>query len=407
MHKKSGRKISLSIQIFIALILGVIVGVLLQNRPEIANTFIKPFGTVFLNLIKLVIVPLVFSSIVVGTADIGDLSKLGKIGLKTFIFFMVTTVFAIIIGLFFANIFHVGGGFTLPASELKYEAKQAPSFLTTLFGIIPANPLQSLVKGDMLQIIVFAIIFGGGLLAGGEKCQLVIRFFDGVADSMYAVTNGVMKLAPIGVFGLITPVIAVNGLEVLLPLLRVIFVVYFACIIHVLITYSTAIKFLGKMNLKKFFKEAFAPWLVAFTTSSSSGTLPLSMETAETKLGVPKSICSFVLPLGTTINMDGTAIYQGVCALFIAQVYGISLSLSQQLTIILTATLASIGTAGVPGGGMIMLAMVLQGVGLPVEGIALVAGIDRILDMIRTSINVLGNIGCCVVIARSEEKNKI
>lgn len=396
------KRMSLPIQILIGLALGVIVGLLLQNNPEIADNFIKPFGTIFLNLIKLIIVPLVFSSLLVGVADLDDAAKIGKIGLKTFVYFLFTTSIALIIGLVVSNVLNVGAGFTIPIEDIAYEAKEAPKFIDTLVGIVPSNPLKSLVEGEMLQIIVFALILGAGLLAVGDLGKPVLNFFNGIAEAMYKITNAIMKLAPIGVFGLMTPVIANNGPQVLLPLSKAILAVYLACALHVVLVYAPTVKLLGKMNVKQFFKGAFGPWLFAFTTSSSSGTLPVSMEAAENKLGVSKPIASFVLPLGATINMDGTAIYQGVCALFIAQVYGIDLSISQQLTIILTATLASVGTAGVPGSGMIMLAMVLQGVGLPVEGIALVAGVDRIFDMIRTSINVVGDLACSVIVAHSE-----
>ncbi len=398
------KRLSLPFQILIGLSLGILAGIMLQNNPDVADNFIKPLGTIFLNLIKLVIVPLVFSSLLVGIADLDDAAKIGKIGLKTFIYFFCTTAIALIIGLTVANVFNVGSGFTLPVEDLAYEAKEAPKFIDTLVGIIPANPLKSIIEGEMLQIIVFALILGAGLLAVGEKGKPVLTFFNGIAEAMYKVTDKIMKLAPIGVFGLMTPVIAHNGPQVLLPLSKAILAVYFACALHVLLVYSSTVKIFGKMNLKQFYKGAFSPWLMAFTTSSSAGTLPVTMEAAEKELGVSKPIASFVLPLGATINMDGTAIYQGVCALFIAQVYGLNLTISQQLTIVLTATLASVGTAGVPGSGMIMLAMVLQGVGLPVEGIALVAGVDRIFDMIRTSINVVGDLACAVIVAESENE---
>lgn len=402
MNKK--KRMSLPIQILIGLILGVIVGILLQNNPDFANKFIKPIGTIFLNLIKLVIVPLVFSSLVVGVADLKDAKQIGKIGLKTFVYFFVTTTFAIIIGLVLANLLDVASGFVLPADQLQFEAKEAPSFIDTLVNIIPSNPLKSLVEGQMLQIIVFALILGGGLLYAGSKGEYVFKFFDGLQEAMIYVTNGIMKLAPIGVFGLIVPVVAQNGPKVLLPLIKVVGIVYLGCAIHAFVIYSGSIALLAKLPVGIFFKKAFAPWAVAFTTSSSAGTLPVSLDTCEKDLGVSKPIASFVLPLGATVNMDGTAIYQGVCALFIAKVYGLDLSISQQLTVVLTTVLASVGTAGVPGAGMIMLAMVLQGVGIPVEGIALVAGIDRIFDMVRTSLNVLGDIACSVVVAKSEGK---
>ena len=397
-------KIPLPFQIIIGLFIGVILGLYLGNNPAFANTYIKPFGIVFLNLIKLVIVPLVFSSLVVGVSELKDIKKLGKIGLKTFIFYMITTILAITISLIFANILKPGTGFNLPANLSEIKVNQAPKFIDTLLNIIPANPLKALVEGNMLQIIIFSLLLGSGLLSIKEKSKTVFAFFDGISSAMISITNAIMKLAPIGVIGLITPVVATNGPKVLLPLLKVILVVYFVWIVHALFTYSISIKVFTKMKVSSFFKKAFTPIFVAFTTSSSAGTLPVSIETVQTDMGVSKSIASFVLPLGATINMDGTAVYQGVCALFIAQVYGIDLNVYQQIIIVLTTTLASIGTAGVPGAGVIMLAMVLQSVGLPIEGIALVAGIDRIFDMIRTVVNVLGDITCSVVIAHSEKE---
>ena len=390
---KKRKKISLPLQIIIALFIGVALGLCLQSNPKIADAYFKPIGTIFLNLIKLVIVPLVFSSLVVGVAELKDIKKLGKIGLKTFVFYFLTTTFAIILGLAFTN----------ALKEVKVN--EAPNFIDTLINIIPSNPMKSIVDGSMLQIIVFALILGGGLLSLGEtKSKPVFAFFDGISNAMISITNGIMKLAPIGVLGLITPVIANNGPKVIIPLIKVIFIVYLASIIHALLVYSSSIKIFTKMKVRTFFRKASTPFFVAFSTASSAGTLPVSMETAEEEMGVSKPIASFVLPLGATINMDGTAIYQGVCALFIAQVYGINLSLQQQVVIVLTTTLASVGTAGVPGAGVIMLTMVLQSVGLPVEGIALVAGIDRIFDMIRTAINILGDITCSVVVAHSEKE---
>ncbi|MDO5725750.1 MAG: dicarboxylate/amino acid:cation symporter [Tissierellia bacterium] len=400
-EKRNKKTFALTTKIFIGLILGVIVGLLMQNHADFATSYIKPLGTLFLNLIKLIIVPLVFSSLLVGVADLDDVTKLGKIGLKTIAFFLITTAVAIIIGLALANIGNVGGNFVLPAEQITVETKEAPSIIDTLLNTVPANPLEALVEGRMLQIIVFAIIMGAGLLAVNEKAVVVFDFFRGITEAMYVIIAGVMKFAPIGVFGLIVPVIAENGPEVLLPLLRLIIIVYAACLIHMGLVYTFAVK-ISNYPIKKFYKAVFKPWLIAFTTSSSSGTLPITIQTAEEDLGVPKPIASFVLPLGATINMDGTSIYQGVCALFIAQVYGISLTIGQQLTIVLTATLASIGAAGVPGAGMIMLGMVLESVGLPIEGIALVAGVDRLLDMMRTSVNVVGDIACSIFVSRTE-----
>lgn len=395
------KKLQLTTKIFIGLALGILLGIILQPNPDIAVKFVKPFGTLFLNLIKLVIVPLVFSSLVVGTCGMDDVRKLGRIGGKTVAYYMLTTAFAVTIGLILANLSNVGGGFSIPV-DAKVEVAAAPNVIETLLNIIPSNPLKALVDGNMLQIIAFALIIGAGIIGIGEKGKVLFNFFDAMADVMYKIIAVIMEFAPIGVFALITPVVAQNGPGVLLPLLKLIVVVYAGCAIHALFTYSATVSLFAKVNPVKFFKGIAPAMVFAFTTASSSATLPISMKRSEENLGVPKSVTSFVLPLGATINMDGTAIYQGVCAFFIAQVYGIDLPISAQLTIILTATLASIGTAGVPGAGMIMLGMVLQSVGLPIEGIALIAGVDRILDMMRTMINITGDAACATIIAATE-----
>ncbi|MGO3751374.1 MAG: dicarboxylate/amino acid:cation symporter [Peptoniphilaceae bacterium] len=400
------KKWPLPLKILIGLTLGVITGIILQPNPELADVYVKPIGTIFLNLIKLIIVPLVFSSILVSVKELEDATKLGKIGLKTLLYFFITTALAVTIGLIFANIFKVGQGFSIPSGNLDFKSVEPVSLIDTLVGIIPSNPIKAIVEGEMLQIIVFALILGTGLLYVGKESKVVFDFFDAITKAMYKITNYIMSLAPIGVFGLIAPVIANNGPGVLLPLSRAILVVYLASIFHIFIVYGTAVKFIGKIGFKDFFKGVLAPATMAFTSASSSGTLPISMETAQDNFGVSKPIASFVLPLGATINMDGTAIYQGVCALFISQVYGINLGIPQQITIILTAILASIGTAGVPGAGTIMLAMVLQGVGLPLEGIALIAGVDRIFDMARTTVNIIGDISCSIVIGKTENEIK-
>lgn len=395
------KKMQLTTKIFIGLALGILLGIILQPNPEVANNFIKPFGTLFLNLIKLVIVPLVFSSLVVGACSMDDVRKLGRIGGKTVAYYMLTTAFAVTIGLILANVTNVGGGFSIPV-DAKVEIAAAPSVVDTLLNIIPANPLKALVEGNMLQVISFALIIGAGIIGIGEKGKNLQSFFESFAEVMYKIIAVIMEFAPIGVFALITPVVAVNGPSVLLPLLKLIVVVYVGCALHAIVTYSSTVSVFAKVSPIKFFKGIAPAMLFAYTTASSSATLPVSMKRSQENLGVSKSVCSFVLPLGATINMDGTAIYQGICAFFIAQVYGLELSISAQLTIILTATLASIGTAGVPGAGMIMLGMVLQSVGLPIEGIALIAGVDRILDMMRTMINVTGDAACAVVVAATE-----
>jgi len=327
--------------------------------------------------------------------------KLGRIGGKTIAYYLATTAFAVTIGLILANITNVGGGYTIPV-DATYEITAPPNVVDTLLNIIPANPLKALVDGNMLQIIAFAIIIGAGIIGIGEKGKILQQMFDSGAEVMYKIIGIIMQFAPIGVFALITPVVAQNGPSILLPLLKLIIVVYAGCAIHALFTYSSTLWIFAKVTPMQFFKGIAPAMVFSFTTASSSATLPITMKRTEENLGVPKSICSFTLPLGATVNMDGTAIYQGICAFFIAQVYGIDLPLSAQLTIILTATLASIGTAGVPGAGMIMLGMVLQSVGLPIEGIVIIAGVDRILDMMRTMINITGDAACSVIVAATE-----
>lgn len=397
------KKISLVTKIMLGLILGVIVGLFFTSSPKIATNYIKPIGTLFLNLIKMTIVPLVFSSLVVGAASVGDIKKLGRIGGKTMIYFFVTTAIAIIIGLILANIFKPGVGVALVAGT-QQKVTEAPSLVQTLLDIIPTNPVDALAKGNMLQIIFFAVFTGVAAVYIGEKGESYLKFCDSLAEIMYKLTEMIMNLAPYGVFALIVPVIATNGPAVLIPLIKVILVCYAGYILHAIIAYSFSVSMFSKISPLEFLRGTSTPTAIAFSTSSGAGTLPVALKTVREKFGVSDGIASFVLPLGTTINMDGTAIYQAVCAIFIAQAYGIPLSFSQQLTILLTALLASIGTAGVPGAGFMMLMMVLSSVGLPLEGAALIAGIDRILDMGRTAVNVTGNVGACIVIGGTENE---
>jgi Na+/H+-dicarboxylate symporter len=392
----------LTTKILIGLISGIVVGMLLQSSPEIAQNYIKPFGTLFLNLIKMIIVPLVFSSLVVGAASIGDPKSLGRIGGKTLLYYLVTTAIAVTIGIILAKVMNPGAGLTIPV-DATANAAEAPNIVTTLLNIIPRNPLKGLVDGNILQVISFALFLGVGCtLLPEEKSSPFVKFFDSVAEIMYKITAFIMNIAPFGVFALIVPVVAEYGLDVLKPLSMVILAVYIGCVLHAVLTYSTAVKLFAKISPLQFFKGIAPAAITAFSTTSSSGTLPVTIRSTRENLGVSEKISSFVLPLGATINMDGTALYQGVCALFLAQVYGIDLSMGQMMTIILTATLGSIGTAGVPGAGFIMLTLVLQSVGLPLEGLVLIAGIDRILDMARTSVNVIGDASCAVVVAASE-----
>lgn len=391
------KKLSLTVKISLGLVLGVIIGTVFENYSDFVIKYIKPIGTIYLNLIKMIVVPVVLFSIIQGTISLKDIKKVGVIGVRCITFYLFTTAFAITLGLLTANLLNVGNGYKLPDNMLTYEETTIPNFMDTIVNIFPSNAVEPLVSGTMLQVIVIAIFFSFGIILAGEKGKLSGKVIESFAESSYKVMELIIGFAPFGVFALIAPVISENGPSVLIPLLKVVITAYIAYLLHTAVVYSLAVGIFGKLSPLKFFKNMTKPMLFAFSSASSVGTLPFNMEAAE-NLGVKKETYSFVLPLGATVNMDGTAIYQGVCAVFIAQIFGIDLSISQQLTIILTSTLASIGTAGVPGSGMIMLAMVLQSVGLPLEGIGLVAGIDRILDMGRTVVNVTGDCACCIVV---------
>lgn len=359
----------------------------------------------FINLIKMMIVPVVFASLVCGVASLGDMKKLGRIGVKVICLYMVTTAIAITLALVLASVIQPGVGLSL-AAEKAPEIKQAPTIMEVITAMIPSNPVMTMAKAEMLPLIVFSLAIGIGITSCGKKGQPLLNFFDSLAEVCYKLIGMIMSLAPYGVFALLVPVVAANGPKVLLPLFSVIATVYIGCLIHAAVVYSSITSMLGKINPIRFFKGISQAMLIGFTTCSSAASLPVNMKNCEENLGADKSVISFVLPLGATINMDGTAIYLGVCSIFIANVYGIDLTSAQMMMIVLTGTLASIGTAGVPGAGMIMLAMVLQSVGLPLEGIALVAGIDRVLDMARTCLNITGDAAVTMAISHSETQNK-
>ena len=380
---KKGKKPSLAMQIFIALVLAILCGLALQGHSELVEHYIKPFGIIFLNLVKFIAVPVVLFSIMCGIISMQDIRKVGSIGLKTVVFYLCTTAFAVSIGLFFGTLFR--RFFPIIATtDLSYEVKGGISLMDTIVNIFPSNFIQPMVEANMLQVIVMALILGFAIIF--MKCMEMV-----------------LSLSPIGVFCLLCPVIAANGPKIIGSLATVLLAAYIGYIVHAVFVYSATVKVLGGLSPVKFFKGMMPAIMFAFSSASSVGTLPINMECTE-KLGAKREIASFVLPLGATINMDGTAIYQGICAIFIASCYGIHLTLSQIITIILTATLASIGTAGVPGAGMIMLAMVLTSVGLPVDGIALVAGVDRIFDMGRTTVNITGDAACTMVVSHLEER---
>ena len=402
---KEKKKMSLAMQIFIALVLAIAAGLLLQKHAQFAETYIKPFGTIFLNLLKFIVVPIVLFSIMCGIISMRDIKKVGAIGLKTVVYYMCTTAFAITIGLIGGNLFKKMFP-VIATTDLSYQVGEKTSLMDTIVNIFPSNFISPMAEANMLQVIVMALLIGFAIiLVGEEKNTRIITACNELNDVFMKCMEMILKLSPIGVFCLLCPVVAANGATIIGSLAMVLLAAYVCYIVHAVVVYSFAVKTIGGISPLTFFKEMLPAIMFAFSSASSVGTLPINMECTE-KLGTSREIASFILPLGATINMDGTAIYQGVCAIFIASCYGIHLTLPQMLTIIFTATLASIGTAGVPGAGMVMLAMVLTSVGLPVDGIALVAGVDRIFDMGRTTVNITGDASCCVIVSNLEKKRE-
>lgn len=393
--------------IIIALIAGVIAGLVLNIfAPGIftkADAFLfQPLGIIFLNLMKMLVVPVVFISIALGTVGIGDPKKLGRIGSKTIGYFLITTAVALVIAISLGLLFKPGSAGNFETANADYVAQEAPPISDTLLGIIPTNPITAMAEGNMLQIIFFAALVGFGIAMLGKKVERVQELFEQANELIMYLITVVMKFAPYGAFGLIASAVGSQGFDALKAMGVYMGVVLGALLVHSIIVYGGSVALLGKRNPIWFFKNFFPAQVVAFSTASSAATLPISMKTAQEKLKVPESISSFTQSLGATINMDGTAIMQGAAVIFIAQAYNIELTMGQLLTVVLTAVLASIGTAAVPGAGLIMLAMVLTSVGLPVEGIALVLGVDRLLDMVRTAVNITGDAACAVVVAQTE-----
>lgn len=396
-NKKS--LMGLPTQMLIGLVLGVVVGMF--SSAEFAQTWFRPLGDLFIRLIRMVVVPLVFATLVAGAAGISDVGKLGRVAVKTLIIFMVTSAIAVAMGLIVANLVDPGVGVTLSTEGLKAAQVKAPSFVKTLLDIVPINPMESFAKASILQIIFFAIMFGFCLNWMGEKGKPVYQFFDIIGNLMIRMTSVVMKFAPIGVFGLMAAVVAQYGPAVLLPLMKLILASFIATSLLVILIYIPWVKFGIGIPLGTYFKGIFEPWLIAFTTCSSAAAMAANL-LASRKLGASHAIASFAVPLGNTINMNGTAVYMGVTAIFAAQIYGIDLSITDQVIVVLTGVLAAIGTAGVPGAGLIMSTLVFTQIGLPLEVVALIAGVDRILDMIRTSINVVGDSTTALAVSKME-----
>ena len=401
MEKK--KKLSLPAKIFIGMLAGIIVGLLFIKNPAFTTDYLKPIGTIYINLLKFLVVPVVLFSITDGVISLKDLKRVGSVGLKTFIYYMFTTALAVVIGLVVVNLFK--GYFPALSSAdlgaLEYTAKETPKVMDVIVNIFPSNLVQPMVNADMLPVIVIAIFFGAGILAAGEKGEKIGEWINCMNEVVMKIMMMIIEFTPYGVFCLMANVVAVNGASIVGTLALVIGVAYIGYIIHVVVVYGLSVKFLSKMSPIAFFKGIAPAMMCAFTTTSSNATLPLNIECCN-NMGAEPEISSFVLPLGATINMDGTAIYQAVCAVFIACCYGIDLTLSQMAMIVLTATLASVGTAGVSGAGMIMLAMVLTSIGLPVEGIAIIAGVDKLFDMGRTTLNITGDATCALFISRIE-----
>ncbi|MFC4699488.1 dicarboxylate/amino acid:cation symporter [Glaciecola siphonariae] len=414
------KKSNLTLRILIGMIAGIVIGALLQmsfddSGDRVINIFSTSFstygffvdgifnigGTIFINSLKMLVVPLVFVSLVCGVSSLSDPSKLGRLGGKSVGLYVLTTCIAVTFALIMALIVKPGEGFIIQ-TDATFAPSQAPSLAQVIIDMFPSNPINAMAEGNMLQIIVFAVLVGIAMSKCGENGLKVQKAFETINDVIMKIVLIIMALAPYGVFFLMAKLAATTDLAAFGSILKYFFLVFFLLIAHALITYPTLLVLLARLNPVTLLIKMKDTAIFAFSSSSSSATLPITLTTAQKKLGVDRSVASFTIPLGATINMDGTAIMQGVATVFIAQVYGVDLSTGDLLMVVLTATLASIGTAGVPGVGLIMLAMVLQQVNLPVEGIALIIGIDRLLDMTRTVVNVTGDCTVATIVAKSE-----
>jgi len=405
------KKMSMTTKIMIYMLAGLIVGSIINSTASdvdwvqdyLVLGLFHVVGAMFISMLKMLVVPLVTFSLICGVCGIGDIGKLGRVGGKAFALFMLTTGLAITLAITIATLFAPGAGFELAnANQGAFTAPVAPPLSQVFIDLIPSNPVAAYAEGNMLQIIFFTILFAVCILMIGEKGQPIIDLVERLNDVMMQVVNVVMHIAPIGVFALMAKTFSLQGIDMIIPMLGYFSVLVLALLIHATGTLMILLKVLGKVNPLTFLKKMKTAQLFAFSTSSSNATIPVTLTSVEKKLGVDNSTASFVVPFGATINMDGTAIMQGVATVFIANVYGIDLGLMGYLTVIAMSVLASIGTAGVPGVGLIMLAMVFNQVGLPVEGIALIIGVDRLLDMIRTAVNITGDAAITTIVARSE-----
>ncbi|MBL3399212.1 cation:dicarboxylase symporter family transporter [Staphylococcus pasteuri] len=405
------RKISLPVQVLIALVLGVVVGLILYGNEEAAN-YIKPFGDIFLNLIKMIVIPVVFCSLALSISNVGESKTVGRYGWKTILYFEIITTIAIGLGLIFGNLFKPGSGLDpskLPKGDIsKYQTSAHAAeqttygnhFIDTIVNIVPTNFFEALNKGELLPIIFFAVFFGLGLAAVGEKAEPVKSFLSGTLEAVFWMINKILKLAPLGVFAFICTTIITFGASALLPLLKLVLVVIFAMVFFIVVVLGIVARMCG-ISIFSIMKILKSEILLAFSTSSSEAVLPVMMKKME-RFGSPKDITSFVIPIGYTFNLDGSALYQSIAALFVAQMYGMHLTLTEQLVLMLTLMLTSKGMAAVPGTSIVVLLTTLGAMGLPAQGLALIIGVDRLLDMVRTVVNVMGNALSTVVIAKWE-----
>ena len=398
-------KLSITVQILLALLLACIVGYFLQNTPDIADLYIKPFGTIFLNLLKFIVVPLVMCSIISGIVSMKDISKVGRIGLWSMLYFMLTTIFAAALGLFVATLLKN----YFPTIDLNVENTQTDivtlSFMDQLVGFFPKNILEPILSSSMMQVIVIALFIGIAIVHVGEKAEAAKQVILSFNEIVTKILSYIMAISPIGVFCMLVPVIATNGAQVLGSYAVLIGVDYLCFFIHAILIYATTVFLLGRINPLRFFKEMTPAMLFAYSSDSSVATLPYTMECTR-RLGVKKDLGNFVLSLGATVNMDGVAIYLGVTSVFIATCCGMDLNFNQYLAIAISSTIVSIGTPAIPGGSLALMAMVFASAGIPVEGVAIAAGIDRLVDMARTTMSVTGDASCAVVLQRFFNKKK-
>ncbi|RPK09489.1 cation:dicarboxylate symporter family transporter [Priestia endophytica] len=401
------KKFGLATQIFVGLALGIAVGAIFYGN-ETAMAILQPIGDIFLNLVKMIVIPIVVSALVVSIAGVGDIKKLGKLGGKTLLYFEIVTTIALLIGLLAANLFHPGTGIemgnleksNISSYEETAQTEEKGSIADQFVHIIPSNIVQSLAEGDLLAIVFFSVLLGLGVAAVGEKGKPVLSFFEGLLEAMFWITNLVMKFAPFGVFALIGVNVAKFGIGSLIPLGKLILVIYLTMFFFVFVVLGIIAKMAG-VNIFVIMKILKEELILAFTTASSEAVLPKLIDKME-KFGCPKAVTSFVIPTGYTFNLDGSSIYQAIAAIFIAQMYGIHLSIGEQITLLLVLMLTSKGMAGVAGASFVVVITTLGSMGLPLEGMAFIAGIDRILDMLRTSVNVVGNALASIVMSRWE-----